>query len=182
MVMEPSAGGITVKETTRVVGDQFRQDQELPQIGKMSVYSDGKTGWLSTPQGTMNMPAEILKQARGEMFRALAALMLSTRDASRTVNAVGPNTVQISTAAGDNLKMNFDPATGLPTTQTYKETGQNGAPSDVVETFSDWRETGGIKLPFKILLQQDGKKAGEATVAEYQFNTGLKAEDLSKKP
>ena len=182
MVMEPSAGGITVKETTRVMGDQFRQDQELPQIGNMSVYSDGKTGWLSTPQGTMNMPAEILKQARGEMFRALAALMLSTRDASRTVNAVGPNTVQISTADGQSLKMDFDPATGLPTTQTYKETGQNGAPSDVVETFSDWRVTGGIKLPFKILLQQDGKKAGEATVAEYQFNTGLKAEDLSKKP
>ncbi len=181
MVMDASAGGITVKETTRVVADQFRQDQELP-FGKMSVYSDGKTGWLATPQGTMAMPAEILKQARSEMFRGLASVMLSTRDASRTVNAVGPNTVQISTTDGLSVKMDFDPATGLPANQTYQETGQTGAPSEVVETFSDWRETGGIKLPFKVLLQQDGKKAGEATVAEYQFNTGLKAEDLAKKP
>jgi zinc protease len=181
MVMDASAGGITVKETTRVVADQFRQDQELP-FGKMSVYSDGKTGWLATPQGTMAMPAEILKQARSEMFRGLASVMLSTRDASRTVNAVGPNTVQISTTDGLSVKMDFDPATGLPASQTYQETGQTGAPSEVVETFSDWRETGGIKLPFKVLLQQDGKKAGEATVAEYQFNTGLKAEDLAKKP
>jgi zinc protease len=182
MTMEPSAGGITIKETTRVLGDQFRQDQELPQIGKMSVYTDGKTGWIATPQGTMAMPGEILTQARGEIFRGLAVLVLSTRDASRTVNAVGPNTVQISSADGLSVKMDLDPATALPATQTYRETGQTGAPSEVVETFSDWRETGGIKLPFKIVLQQDGKKAGEATVAEYLFNTGLKAEDLSKKP
>jgi hypothetical protein len=181
MVMEPSAGGMTVKETTRMLGaDQFRQDQELP-FGKMAVYSDGKTGWLATPQGTMAMPAEILKQAKSEMFRGLGSVMLSTRDASRTVNAVGPNTVQISTTDGLSVKMDFDPSTGLPATQTYTEAGQTG-PSEVVETFSDWRETAGIKLPFKIVLQQDGKKAGEATVAEYQFNTGLKAEDLSKKP
>jgi hypothetical protein len=115
------------------------------------------------------------------MFRGLGSVMLSTRDASRTVNAVGPNTVQISTTDGLSVKMDFDPSTGLPATQTYTEAGQTG-PSEVVETFSDWRETAGIKLPFKIVLQQDGKKAGEATVAEYQFNTGLKAEDLSKKP
>ena len=95
LTMDPSAGGLKVKETTRVVGDQFRQEQELP-FGKMTVYTDGKTGWLVTPQGTMNMPAEVLKQARGDIFRELAPLMLSTRDASRTVNAVGDNAVEIS--------------------------------------------------------------------------------------
>jgi hypothetical protein len=112
----------------------------------------------------------------------MASLMLSTRDASRTVNALGPNSVEISTADGLSLKMELDPATGLPVSETYQETGQAGAPSEVVETFSDWRETGGLKLPFKVVLQQDGKKAGEVTVAEYQFNTGLKAEELAKKP
>jgi zinc protease len=182
MVMEPSAGGMTVKETTRMLGtEQFRQDQELP-FGKVIVYSDGKTGWLVTPQGAMAMPADILKQARSEMFRSMVPLVLSSRDASRTVNAVGPNTVEISTANGPSVKLEFDPATGLPASETYQETSPTGAPSEVVETFSDWRETGGVKMPFKIVLQQEGKKAGEATVAAYQFNTGLKAEDLAKKP
>ncbi len=47
---------------------------------------------------------------------------------------------------------------------------------------SDWRDAGGgLKMPFKIGLDQDGKKAGDGTVSGYQFNTGLKAEDLSKK-
>jgi hypothetical protein len=180
LTMDPSAGGLKVKETTRVAGDQFRQEQELP-FGKMTVYTDGKTGWLVTPQGTMNMTADILKQARGDIFRELAPLMLSTRDASRTVNAVGDNAVEIS-GGGLSVKMEFDPATGLPSRQTYQEPGPTGAPSEVVETMSDWRDAGGVKMPFKVVLEQGGKKAGEAVVSQYQFNTGLKAEDLAKKP
>ncbi len=180
LTMDPSAGGLKVKETTRIVGDQFRQEQELP-FGKMTVYTDGKTGWLVTPQGTMNMTADILKQARGDIFRELTPLMLSTRDSSRTVNAVGDNAVEIS-GGGLSVRVEFDPATGLPSRQTYQEPGPTGAPSEVVETMSDWRDAGGVKMPFKIVLEQGGKKAGEAVVSQYQFNTGLKAEDLAKKP
>ncbi len=180
LTMDPSAGGMKVKETTRIVGDQFRQDQELP-FGTMTAYTDGKTGWLASPQGTMAMPPDILKQARGDLFRELPALMLSARDASRTVNAVGDNAVEIS-GGGISVKVEFDPATGLPLRETYQEPGPNGAPSQVVETISDWNDAGGVKMPFKIALEQDGRKAGDAVVARYQFNTGLKAEDLAKKP
>jgi zinc protease len=180
LTMAASAGGMKVNETTRIVGDQFRQDQELP-FGKMTVYTDGKTGWLASPQGTMAMPPDILKQARGDLFRELPALMLSARDASRTVNAVGDNAVEIS-GGGVSVKLEFDPATGLPSRQTYQEPGPNGAPSEVTETISDWRDAGGVKMPFKIVLEQGGQKAGEAAVSGYQFNTGLKAEDLAKKP
>jgi hypothetical protein len=122
------------------------------------------------------MPGEVLKQAQGEIFHDIIGLVLSSRDASRTVNAVGDNTVQISSADGLSVKVDFDPATGLPARETYQETGE------VVEAYSDWRESAGIKMPFKGTLQQDGKKVGDVTVAGYQFNTGLKAEDLSKKP
>ena len=180
LTMDASAGGLKVKETTRILGDEFRQDQELP-FGKMTVYTDGKTGWLVTPQGTMNMPAEVLKQARGDQFRELAPLMLSTRDASRTVNAVGDNAVEIS-GGGLSVRVEFDPATGLPSRQTYQEPGPTGAPSEVVETMSDWRDAGGVKMPFEIVLEQGGRKAGEAVVSQYRFNTGLKTEDLAKKP
>ncbi len=184
MAMDPSQGGFKIKETTRVMlgsggVEQFRQDQELP-MGKIVAYTDGKTGFLITPQGAMGMPAEVLRQARGDMLRELPALMLSTRDSSRTVNAVGDSTVEIS-GGGLSVKVDFDPATGFPSKLSYQEPGQAGAPSQVTETVSDWRDAGGVKMPFKIVLEQDGKKAGEATVSSYQFNTGLKAEDLGKK-
>jgi zinc protease len=184
MAMDPSQGGFKIKETTRILfgatgAEQFRQDQELP-VGKIVAYTDGKSGFLITPQGTMGMPAEVLRQARGDLFRTLPTLLLSTRDSSRTVNAVGDNAVEIS-GGGISVKVEFDPATGLPSKLNYQEPGQTGAPSQVVETMSDWREAGGLKMPFKVALEQDGRKAGEGTVSGYEFNTGLKAEDLSKK-
>ncbi len=185
MAMDPSQGGFKIKETTRILlgatgAEQFRQDQELP-VGKIVAYTDGKTGFLITPQGTMGMPPEVLRQARGDLFRTLPALLLSTRDSTRTVNAVGDNAVEIS-GGGVSVKVEFDPATGLPAKLNYQEPGMTGAPAQVAEAMSDWRDAGGgVKMPFKIGLEQDGRKAGEGTVSGYEFNTGLRAEDLSKK-
>ena len=150
-------------------------------MGKMVAYTDGKTGWLALPQGTMNMPPDILRQARGDLFRELPVLMLSSRDSSRTLNAVAENTAEVS-GSGVSVSIDFDPATGLPSKLHYQEPGPTGAPSQVSETLSDWRDAAGVKMPFKIDLEQDGRPAGQAIVSAYQFNTGLKAEDLSKKP
>ena len=175
MTMDAAAGGMKIKQVVRLLGSNLREDQILP-IGTIVVYTDGKTGWMSTPQGVMNMPGEVLKQAQGEVFRDLIGLMLSSRDSARTVNAVGDNTAQISSPDGLSVKVDFDPATGLPARETYQEGGE------VVETYADWRDAGGVKMPFKATLQQGGKQVGEAAISAYQFNTGLKAEDLSKKP
>ena len=176
LALDPSAGGMKMKQTNRYVAPNvFRQEQEIPPIGKMTAYTDGATGWLATPQGVMNMPGEVLKQAQGELFRQLPALMLSS-----SVNAVADNTVEIS-GPGQSVKIEFDAATGLPLKETYLQQGAGG-PAEVVETFSDWRDSGGLKMPYKVLMQQSGRKLGDVTVSEYQFNTGLKAEDLGKKP
>lgn len=181
MAMDPIAGGMKIKQTNRFLApNQFRQDQELP-IGKITAYTDGKTGWLATPQGVLPMPAEVLKQAKDEVFRQLEGLMLSGKDASRTVNAVGAQEVEISTTDGLSVKVEFEPTTGLPARESYQQSN-NGASQEVTETFSDWRDVNGLKMPFKVVLQQAGRKIAEATVSAYQFNTGLKAEDLSKRP
>jgi hypothetical protein len=57
-----------------------------------------------------------------------------------------------------------------------------GAPSEVKETVSDWREVDGVKLPFKVLMEQNGQKVGEVTISEIKLNTGIKPEELSRKP
>jgi hypothetical protein len=129
------------------------------------------------------MPAEVLKQAQGELFRQPSALMLSDRDPSRTVNAIGENSVEVASANGGlKVTIEFDPASGLPAREIYTEPGQNGAPAETTDTFSDWREVAGIKLPFKGIQQENGTKMLEMTVSEYKINTGLAAAELSKRP
>jgi hypothetical protein len=124
----------------------------------------------------------VVKQAQGEIFREWVTLVLSDRDPSRTVIAAGPNAVDISGADGQSVRIEIDDATGLPVRQLYNETNMDGPPSEVKETFSDWRDVDGIKLPFKGLMEQNDKRVGEVTVSEIRLNTGLKPEELSKKP
>jgi zinc protease len=177
-----AAGGLKIKVVNMYLApDKVRQEQELP-VGKIITYSDSKSGWLATPQGVQPMPAEILSQAQGELFRELVLLLLSDRDPSRRVNAVGENTVEISATGGPSVRMKFDPTTGLPARQFYTAQGRNGAPAETTDIFSDWRETAGFKLPYKVIQQENGMKTLEVTLSEYKVNTGLSEAELSKRP
>jgi hypothetical protein len=113
---------------------------------------------MSTPQGVQPMPADVLRAAKGVIFRQTATLLLSDRDASRSVKAIGDNTVEISTADGLSVRLEFDPATGLLARHLYTETGANGSPSERVEELSDWRDVGGVKMYFKGALRENGAK------------------------
>ena len=52
----------------------------------------------------------------------------------------------------------------------------------IEQTYSDWRDAGGVKVPFKVTIQQDGKHFADLNIQEYKLNTGLKPEELSQKP
>ncbi len=171
-----AGAGVKIKQNNRYLAPSyFRQDIELP-FGKIATYTDGKTGWMVTPQGTQPMNDSVLKQAQGEVFRSLVRLMIADRDASLKVNAVADDTVEIS-GNGASVRVQFDASTGLPVKETYAE-----GPASSVETFSDWRDVAGLKMPYKIAAEQDGKKVADIAISEYKFNTGLTADDLSKKP
>lgn len=164
-----SAGGqgqMKAKQVTRIIEPSaFRQDQELP-FGKISVYSDGKTGWLATPQGTQALPPPVLKQVQDEMAHSLDRMLLAS-----DVTLTGDGKLQIG-----NAQLAIDETTGLPLKLIYQMEGQA-----IEESFSDWRDVDGVKMPFKISTEQGGKHFGDTTVSSITVNTGLKAEDLSKK-
>ena len=108
--------------------------------------------------------------------------MLSDRDPGRTVTATGASRVEISNGAGDQTRVEFDPATGLPNTQSYPAIVMAGAAQQVVETYSDWRAVDGIRVPFHVVAEVGGRKNTDLTVSDYKFNTGIKPEELSQKP
>jgi hypothetical protein len=57
-----------------------------------------------------------------------------------------------------------------------------GPPGPIEEIFEDFTEAGGLKAPKKITVNQNGKKFAELAIEEYKINSGVKPEDLSKKP
>jgi zinc protease len=175
--MDATAGGLKMKQHNRYLAPStFRQDLELP-FGKISTYSDGKTGWQMTPQGPQPMPPQVVAQIRGVMLRNLARAVAADRDSSLKVNGVSGDTVEISAADGHALKLQFDASTGLPAKLSYQE-----GPSSIEETLSDWRDVNGVKLPFKKTITQNGKNYATVTIQEYQLNSGIKPEELSQRP
>ncbi|MBZ5607809.1 MAG: insulinase family protein [Acidobacteriia bacterium] len=180
-VQTPGGPPMKVKQTNSfLMSGVLRQESELP-FGKQSLYSDGKSGWLAGMQGVQNLPAAVLKQARGEMFRQILALSLSDRDPDRAVNYAGDGVLEISSKDGESVRLQVDEKTGVPLKLTYQEAGPQG-PASIDLTYSDWREVAGVRLPFEWTVVQGGQKFAVVKIQDYKINSGLTQEALSKKP
>lgn len=177
-------GGFKARQTLRwLAPGHLRQENDLP-FGKMQVYSDGRTGWMTSPQGTQPMPPPVLKQARGDLFRVLFPLLASDRDETRKVNLVAEGTIEISDAEGNSVRLLIDPRTGFPAKRIY-QSAPMGAPAEIEESLSDWTEVNGLKVPRRITVTQGGKPYLEVTVEEWRIPSGgpgSTVEELSKQP
>jgi hypothetical protein len=180
-VQSPGGPVMQVKQTNSYLATgAMRQEIELP-FGKQFIYSDGNTGWLKGMQGPQNLSPAVLRQVRGEIFRQIARLMLSDRDADRTVNYAGGGVIEISAKDGPSVQLQVDESSGVPLKLAYQENGAGG-PGSVEQTYSDWRDVDGLRLPFQWTVVQGGKKFAEVKIQDYKINSGLTEEMLSKKP
>lgn len=181
-------GSMSVDQKVRVVyPSTLRQENTLP-FGKIEVYTDGKGGWLKAPQGQMPLPGPQLQQAKGEIFRLTETLLLSDQDPNRTVNFVKKDkvgdreaeVVEVSSKEGDQVSVYVDAQSGQILKKRYQGMAMAGPAATVEEVYEDFRETGGLRVPFKTTVYQNEKKFAELVYLEVQYNTGLKAEDLAK--
>ncbi|MGA3015704.1 MAG: pitrilysin family protein [Bryobacteraceae bacterium] len=178
---DAGAGGIEVTKTDRwMAPSHFRQDSVMPS-GEISVYIDGESGWITTPQGTGALAGTQLKQVQGDQFRAFFPMLLSDRTVGRAVKAVDDRTVEIGDKSGQVVRLVMDPETGLPRSALH-DTATAAGEVAVTETYSDYREVGGLKLPFHISITAGGRNYAEATVKSFRANTGLQLKDLEKQP
>ena len=166
----------------RWAGAHYRQDQEMP-FGKLSVYFDGKSGWIHGPQGQLTNHPLVMRQAGGEMFRFPFRLALSDRDTARTVGLAGDGALIIADTKWKLVvELEMDESTGLPTTMIYENLQIKGPAVRVEETFQEWRDVDGIKVPWRTSVVQAGRPFSEILLVECKFNSGIKPEELSKRP
>jgi zinc protease len=178
----PNIGGSKVAQTDRwVAPTTFRQESLLPS-GRIAAYTDGKIGWISTPQGWGALAGTQRNQVMGDLFRIYFRILLSDRIEGRVVTALDDNTIQISDSTGQSTSVEFDPATHLPKRFTYDTPQAVGAPIYSEDAFDDYRDVDGIKVPFRIAVNQGGHRFADCVVTSYQINTGQHALDLVRRP
>jgi hypothetical protein len=178
--LDAGAGGLKAQQTAFwLAPSQYREENVLP-FGKVATYSDGQSGWVSSPQGSQPIPDAERKQVSFEIFRMWFPLMASASDSNRKIEDEGNGVIRISDKNGNTVLLTIDPATALPQSENYSEAGSSG--SDVMETYSDWQETNGVKLPHSITITQNGKHFADVKVTSVMMNQGLTPDLLSKKP
>lgn len=175
--VDASAGGLKAEQFNRWVKPGiFRQDATYP-FGKVSVYFDGVSGWIKTPQGETALPEAQAKQLAGELFREYISLLLSDRAADRKVNLVSPGVIEISDEHGNSVRLTANSETGLPAKEEFQ-----AGPTAIAQEFSAYQATDGLQMPSQITIFQAGKKFATVTVKENKLNTGLSADTLKQKP
>jgi zinc protease len=180
--LDPAAGGMLVRETDRWIAPaNLRQDLTLPS-GKISVFCDGRVGWITAPQGSGPLAGAQLKQVQGDVFRLYFRLLLSDRIEGRTVNALDDNTIEIADAAGQTARLEFDPETFLPQRLLYEIARAGGPSIPAEEDWADFREVAGVKVPHRITIIQSGRKYAEMRMADFKVNSGIKLEEIQKRP
>jgi hypothetical protein len=150
-------------------------------MGEMTFGFDGQAGWMRGPQGLGEMPASMRNELDGTFFRDTIGLFQNLDNPAYTVQALGPAEVDGKKAEGVavsdaarklQIKLWFDSATGLLVKKAYYAAAM-GAPGEVEEVLSDYRDTAGLKLAHKAILNREGKKFGEVSVSEFKLNPGL---------
>jgi hypothetical protein len=160
----------------------FRQDQETPE-SPFSVFYNGAIGWVGASGGRISaLSPGLLAQVRSEVFRALPLLALSDRDSKRTVSHLGSNIVVVTGEHGNAVRLYLDEQTALPIRLYYQSKTQSGVPTNMEESWTEWKEMDGIKFPGVVVVRQDGRKIGEMRLTGAKVNSGLKLDDLERKP
>ena len=189
--MRSIAAGMTAEQTVRyIVADALRQESALP-FGLLTVFVDRKGGWMHGPQGLVDLPAPQLRQASGELFRLREGLLLADRLDDRGVRFLreaedeGRKAAVLevfSTDGEEKAEVWIDRESGDFYKLAYEGVALAGQPPRVEERYSDFRQVGGIRIPHKVAIHQNGPLLTDVTIVEAAVNTGADATQLAEKP
>ncbi len=160
--------------------NRLRVNISLP-MGEMSQIINDDQAWIVAPQRTMPAPGNMKDEMIANLWRDFVFLAANADREGLTVQHLGTEEVDaqkcevllITPKDIKNFKLFVDAATMMPVKLSYQGTNMMGAPTNSEETFSDFREVSGVKLPFKSITTQDGKKAQEATATEIVINAAV---------
>jgi len=168
--------------------DRLRTEIKLPQMTLVQVLN-GDSGWVSTPMGTQDVPAPLMKELRAALRRLFFPLLRADEQEGIIISYLGSEMVEGKPAdvlqyqEGEQvLRLYVETASRLPVKLSYQGTDPfSGTRAEFEELYADYREVAGVKYPFRTVTRQAGKRFAELIVSEVKLNAGV-PEELFKKP
>ncbi|MBI3663560.1 MAG: hypothetical protein HY234_11005 [Acidobacteria bacterium] len=180
--------GPTTVEVEVVVAypDKVRTENALA-IGTILTGFDGKSAWISSAQGTFDLPADLIEET-GRSINLIGGFGLYKKSLAGKAEAefigekevAGQKTwlVEWNGPTG-KVKLYFDAAAKMLVAAKYRALTMQGAVEEE-RRWSDFREVEGVKFPYRWVTYRDGSLFSDQTVTEVKINPTVDAGVFAK--
>jgi hypothetical protein len=155
-----------------VYPDRQRQEMKLP-FGTMVSVVTAEGGFMVTPQGVQDLPQQRLADSRKSMRRQLLPLLRASLEEGFEAVALEEDEIEgravdeVQVAlGGEVIILAIASDNGEVVAMTYRGPGFSGAPGEILQLFSDFREVDGLSLPHKTDSTFDGDPYITVTATE----------------
>lgn len=175
--------GGPMRATTRTFieyPNRMRIDATLPSGEVVQAYDDGQA-WLRDRNGIRDAPTPMRDEFAQGLRRDWIALFLAVAD-NRVLGRVLPDekglagrplrVVELWSDGLSPIRVALDAETRLIAWVSY-QTGGPGARVTVKESFDDYRDVAGIRIPFTAVVRRDNAVLLERTLTDVQINVTL---------
>lgn len=180
--------GPTAVEVKVVIAypDKVRTENTLAMGAILSGF-DGKNSWVSSEQGTFNLPADLSGESVrnlnliggfGIYKKSLAGKIEAEFAGEKDVAGQKTWLVEWNGPTG-KVKLYFDQTTKLLVAANYRSATLQGVLEEE-RRWSDFRDVDGVKFPYHWTTYRDGKLFSDQTVMEVKLNGSVDAAAFAK--
>jgi hypothetical protein len=182
--------GIAVRRIRVILPYEFRKDQDMFLHGEQAgptahtrFYFNGHSGWgtFADVNGWHDRPitplsGHDLEMVRREVRGFWLNIWRADGNGDFSVSVCAPHTLRFvdKSDSGNSRVVELDPVSWLPDPKTTRK--------PLRDTTTAWILIDGVELPQRMLHYQAGHLVAEISTVSAKINSGLKSNDLAKRP
>jgi len=164
----------------------MRQELVLP-FGTIITVVTEDDAFMNTPQGVQPIPESQREDSMKSMRRNPLYLLKARNEENLVAAAMGQEEFAGQAAdmlhveyMGDSLTLALDPGNGQCLGMKFQGKNFTGAPGELIQVFSDYRDVNGLQIPFKVVSTYNGEPFLDTTLTEITVNGPITEETFAR--
>jgi YHS domain-containing protein len=165
----PASGGMPGQNTEVAlfwhVPDRLRLETTIPQFGAIANILTPSDEFTALPKGVRQLQRRQATELRRQAFRHPVVFVRTRNLPDTQVAGRAPDVVDLQALGGPVATLRIEAASGLPASLSFRGRGPEGDLGAVVHTFSDYRRSDGVMVPFNRTVTFNGAPVPQQSVA-----------------
>ena len=163
----------------QVFPGKLRQNMSTPQ-GDFSFVFDGEAAFVVSSMGSQPLPPEVSRSLKDAVFRDIIPLFVNLVESDvpvqfagyEEINGESTSILLMKQQSGTPLRVYISNDTHYVVKYAFRDLDQ-GVIVDKERYYSDYREIGGVKIPYRLDEHVNGNLASERRITSVKLNTDV---------